>query len=134
MGARLTAFENRSTVEMEIRVFVPPTRPDRYQEIIRIKSGETKKVKTITLCCKDTNPENPTFLMVFMDGTYTGVFLLAFQVVNYAKIIGYLDENGLLVLKGLTIRLPTFCKLKFSLTLPHTHTPPKFSYKNVLDL
>ncbi|GMP79346.1 hypothetical protein CsSME_00034928 [Camellia sinensis var. sinensis] len=134
MGARLTAFENRCTVEMEIRVFVPPARPDRYQQIIRIKSSETKKVKTMTLCCKDTNPENPTFLMVFMDGTYTGVSLLAFQVVNYVKIIGYLDENGLLVLKGLTIRLPTFFKLKFSLALPHTHTPPKFSYKNVLDL
>ncbi|KAG5527282.1 hypothetical protein RHGRI_028245 [Rhododendron griersonianum] len=80
MGARFTAFENRTGVEMEIRVFVPPARPDRYRKIIRIKPGETKKVKTLTLCCEETNPENPTFLMVFMDGTYTGLSLLKFHV------------------------------------------------------
>ncbi|KAF7128888.1 hypothetical protein RHSIM_Rhsim10G0024300 [Rhododendron simsii] len=100
MGARFTAFENRTGVEMEIRVFVPPARPDRYRKIIRIKPGETKKVKTLTLCCEETNPENPTFLMVFMDGTYTGLSLLKFHVVTYAKIVGYVDDYGLVVFKG----------------------------------
>ncbi|XP_058188285.1 uncharacterized protein LOC131304862 [Rhododendron vialii] len=111
MGARFTAFENRTGVEMEIRVFVPPARPDRYRNIIRIKPGETKKVKTLTLCCEETNPENPTFLMVFMDGTYTGLSLLKFHVVTYAKIVGYVDDNGLVVFKGVRSILTAFRKL-----------------------
>ncbi|KAD3336506.1 hypothetical protein E3N88_32025 [Mikania micrantha] len=48
MGARITIFENRSNVDMEVRVFVPPDRPDRYRMIVRVKPGETKKQMTQT--------------------------------------------------------------------------------------
>lgn len=50
MGSRLTAFENRADVDMEIRVFVPPDRPDQYRMIVRVKPGEVKKVLTKKLC------------------------------------------------------------------------------------
>ncbi|XAR69352.1 hypothetical protein NMG60_11000899 [Bertholletia excelsa] len=123
MGAKYTVFENRSRVEMEIRVFVPPARPDRYRSIIRIGPGESKKIKTKTLYCTNENPENPTFLMVYMDGSYSGTSLLKFHVMTYAKIIGYLDDNGLVILKGVRRLLPSLCGIKFSLRLSlHSYT------------
>ncbi|KAI3512261.1 hypothetical protein L1887_19576 [Cichorium endivia] len=117
MGARLTAFENRATVDMEIRVFIPPDRPDRYRMIIRVKPGEVKNVLTKKLCkWKEYFPteksENHIFLMVFMDGTYTGVTLLPWEVKKYAKIIGYYVDDCHVILKGVRFTFTTFFRLK----------------------
>ncbi|KVH99836.1 Protein kinase, catalytic domain-containing protein [Cynara cardunculus var. scolymus] len=87
MGARLTAFENRANVEMEIRVFVPPDRPDRYRMIIRVKPGEVKKVLSKRLCNWEeyfsSETDNHIFLMVFMDGIYSGVTLLPWELPQF---------------------------------------------------
>ncbi|KAG5591806.1 hypothetical protein H5410_042320, partial [Solanum commersonii] len=37
MGAKLTVIENRCNNDIEIRVWVPPARPDKFQRIIRIE-------------------------------------------------------------------------------------------------
>lgn len=113
MGARFTTFQNKSEMEMEIRVFVPPARPDHYRTIIRIAPGETKRVKNTTLCCDYVGWENPSFLMIFTGGTYSGVCIMAHQVVKYTKIFGYVDENGLLVFRGTRFAFPSLCNLKF---------------------
>ncbi|KAI3468298.1 hypothetical protein Pfo_024961 [Paulownia fortunei] len=111
MGARCSVFVNKSNVEMELRVFLPPARPDKYKKIIRIKPGEVKLLKTTKLCCEESSPENPFHLMVFMDGVYTGTTLYPCHIKKYAKILGYLGNNGLVHLKGIRIRFPSFCRL-----------------------
>ena len=75
MGAKVTVFKNRSDVEMGIRVFIPPARPDQYQKIFSLKPDEVKGLKLRSLCCEDINVDNPMFLIIFMDGVYTGVQL-----------------------------------------------------------
>lgn len=118
MGAKLTAFENRAKVDMEIRVFVPPDRPDRYRMIIRVKPGEVKKVLTKRLFNWEywdeyfsCEPDNHVFFMVFMDGVYSGVTLLPSEVKKYAKIIGYVDDLGV-IMKGVRFTLTSFFRLK----------------------
>ncbi|KAL0330261.1 UNVERIFIED_CONTAM: hypothetical protein Sradi_5012800 [Sesamum radiatum] len=66
MGAKCCVFVNKSNVEMELRVFLPPARPDKYRKIIRIKPGEVKFLKTAKLCCEDSGPEQTTHLMIFV--------------------------------------------------------------------
>uniref|UniRef100_A0A5B7AIR0 Uncharacterized protein n=1 Tax=Davidia involucrata TaxID=16924 RepID=A0A5B7AIR0_DAVIN len=111
--SRLTAFENRSTtVGMEIRVFVPPARPDQYRRIIRLKPGETKELVTKSLCYENTDPENPTFFMLFMDGVYTGIFLLPLHVVTYAKIICDTHDDGQVNVRGIQVGIPGLRRLR----------------------
>lgn len=117
MGAKLTVFENKSNVDMEIRVFVIPSRPDRYRKIIRIRAGESKVVKFKYLCSEGEINEdyckNPTFLMVFVDGIYSGLSLFPIQIAKYAKILGYVDQNtGNLLIKGIKTRFSCFFLLK----------------------
>ncbi|KAK6119476.1 hypothetical protein DH2020_046780 [Rehmannia glutinosa] len=111
MGAQCSVFVNKSGVEMELRVFLPPARPDKYRKIIRIKPGGVKLLKTRKLCCEDSSPENPFHLMVFVDGVYTGTTLYSFHIKKYTKILGYVDNNGFVHLKGIRIRFPSFCRL-----------------------
>lgn len=110
MGAQCSVFVNKSNVEMELRVFIPPDRPDKYRKIIRVKPGEVKLLKTTKLCCKDSSHEQHIHLMVFMDGVYTGATLYQFHIEKYARILGYLDNNGFVHLKGIRIRFPSFCR------------------------
>ncbi|KAL0330812.1 UNVERIFIED_CONTAM: hypothetical protein Sangu_1626700 [Sesamum angustifolium] len=93
---------------MELRVFLPPARPDKYRKIIRIKPGEVKFLKTAKLCCEDSGPEQTTHLMIFVSGVYTGTTLYPSHIKKYAKILGYLHNNGLVHIKGISIRFPTF--------------------------
>lgn len=116
MGAKVTTFENKSSLEMEIRVFIPPSRPDRYQKIYRIRPGEVKGLKRRSLCCEEINVDNPTFLIIFMDGVYTGVSLNAFHVQKYAKIFGYVDESGNVLFKGIKARFPCFLRLMYQIS------------------
>ncbi|KAL0393992.1 UNVERIFIED_CONTAM: hypothetical protein Slati_4365400 [Sesamum latifolium] len=111
MGAKCCVFVNKSNVEMELRVFLPPARPDKYRKIIRVKPGEVKFLKTTNLCCEDSGPEQTTHLMIFLGGVYTGTTLYPSHIKKYAKILGYLDDNGLVHIKGISIRFPTFCRL-----------------------
>ncbi|KAD3336507.1 hypothetical protein E3N88_32026 [Mikania micrantha] len=70
MGAWLTIFENRSNVDMEVRVFVPPDRPDRYRTIVRVKPGHTREVLTKILCNWEEyftcETDNHIFLIIFI--------------------------------------------------------------------
>ncbi|KAL4560276.1 hypothetical protein LXL04_032426 [Taraxacum kok-saghyz] len=108
----------RATVDMEIRVFIPPDRPDRYRMIVRVKPGEVKKVLTKRLCnWKEYFPieksdDNHIFLMVFMDGTYTGVTLLPWEIKKFAKIIGYCVGDCGVIIKGVRFTFTTFFRIK----------------------
>lgn len=118
MGGKFSILENKSNVDMEIRVFIPPARPDHYRKIIRIKPGETKLVKMKHLFCretvKDSEINNPTFFMVFMDGIYSGVSLFPCDITKYAKILGYVDQNtGNVRLKGIKTRFSCCLILKY---------------------
>ncbi|KAL8537067.1 hypothetical protein ACS0TY_012303 [Phlomoides rotata] len=91
---------------MEIRVFQPPDRPDKFKKIIGLKAGEVKVLKISKLCCDDSIP---THLMIYADGVYTGATLFRPHIKEYAKILGYLDKNGV-HLKGIRIKFPSFIK------------------------
>ncbi|KAI7747996.1 hypothetical protein M8C21_017392 [Ambrosia artemisiifolia] len=113
MGARLTTFENRANVDMEIRVFVPPDRPDRYRMIVRLKPGEIRKVLTRSLFKYDTGEtDNHIFLMIHVEGVYTGVTLLPWEVKKYAKIIGYYRGDSGVNLKGVRFTFSNLFRLE----------------------
>ena len=117
MGSMLTAFENRSSIEMEIRVSILPARPDRYLSIKKIPPGEIKELVTKSMCYKDTHdPENRTLLMVFMGSKF--VFLHQFEVINNAKIICNIDDEGKLnVIKVKAKLFPGFRRIRFKLQI-----------------
>ncbi|KAL8521923.1 hypothetical protein ACS0TY_012176 [Phlomoides rotata] len=106
MGSKCCVFVNKSKIEMEIRVFQPPDRPDKFKKIIGLKAGEVKVLKISKLCCDDSIP---THLMIYADGVYTGATLFRPHIKEYAKILGYLDKNGV-HLKGIRIKFPSFIK------------------------
>lgn len=119
MGARLTTtFENRSSLEMEVRVFVPPDRPDHFRKIIRIKPGEKKQVLVKCFCDLDTNPERAVMILVFVEGVYTGVSLLPRHVLGYNKVIWDRSEVGLMHLRGIKNTLTDFCRPRLCFVLP----------------
>ncbi|KAH0648138.1 hypothetical protein KY285_033386 [Solanum tuberosum] len=121
MGAKLTAIENRCNDDIEIRVWVPPARPDKFQSIIRIEaSGGWKEVNsknfihadaTILKVNDDDEFVSSTMLMIYVDGVYTGYYFLLTDLAKYAKIIRNRNEDGIFVVEGIK---PTFnfCRFK----------------------
>ncbi|KAF5936340.1 hypothetical protein HYC85_027469 [Camellia sinensis] len=104
MGAKLTSFENRSSVEMEIRAFILPTRPDHYVSIAKIKPGETKE------CYDDIDPENPTLMMIYIESKF--IFLQQMDVINYAKIICDINEDGILNIRYIKVKLASLRRFR----------------------
>ncbi|PWA75635.1 DNA helicase, ATP-dependent, RecQ type [Artemisia annua] len=91
--------------------------------IIRVKPGEVKKVLTKRLFNWEywdeyfsSETDNHVFLMVFMDGVYSGVTLLPSEVKKYAKIIGYVDDLGV-IMKGVRFTLTSFFRLNIFLSI-----------------
>ncbi|KAG5591808.1 hypothetical protein H5410_042322 [Solanum commersonii] len=118
MGAKLTVIENRCNDDIEIRVWVPPARPDKFERIIRIEGeGGWKEVNSKnfihgnTTILDDDEFVSSTLLMIYIDGVYTGYYFLPNHLVKYAKVICDINENGLFVVQGIK---PTFnfCRFK----------------------
>ena len=124
MGAKLTVIENRCNHDIEIRVWVSPARPDKFQSIIRIEGeGGWKEVNSKNFIHADAtilddNDDDDgiefvssTLLMIYIDGVYTGYYFHPIQLVKYAKAICDINEDGLFVVQGIK---PTFnfCRFK----------------------
>ncbi|KAK4710583.1 hypothetical protein R3W88_005096 [Solanum pinnatisectum] len=121
MGAKLTVIENRCKDDIEIRVWVPPARPDRFHSIIRIEAnGGWKEVNsknfihadaTILDDVDEDERVSSTMLMMFVDGVYTGYYFLLTDLAKYAKVICNRNEEGIFVVQGIK---PTFnfCRFK----------------------
>lgn len=119
MGAKLTVIENRCNHDIEIRVWVSPARPDKFQSIIRIEGeGGWKEVNSknfihadATILDDDIEFVSSTLLMIYMDGVYTGYYFLPIHLVKYAKVICDINEDGLFIVQGIK---PTFnfCRFK----------------------
>ncbi|KAH0648136.1 hypothetical protein KY285_033384 [Solanum tuberosum] len=128
MGAKLTVIENRCNDDIEIRVWVPPARPDRFHSIIRIEAnGGWKEVNSknfihadATILNDDDDIEfvSSTLLMIYIDGVYTGYYFLPIHLVKYAKVICDINEDGLFVVQGIK---PTFhfCRFKGCAFFPY---------------
>ncbi|KAL7166185.1 hypothetical protein ACSBR2_036961 [Camellia fascicularis] len=110
MGAKLTSFENRSSVEMEIRAFILPTRPDHYVSIAKIKPGETKELVTKSLCYDHIEPENHTIMMIYIESKF--IFLQQMDVINYAKIICDINEDGVLNIRYIKVKLASLRRFR----------------------
>ncbi|XP_049387784.1 uncharacterized protein LOC125852102 [Solanum stenotomum] len=118
MGAKLTVIENRCKDDIEIRVWVPPARPDRFHSIIRIEAnGGWKEVNSknfihadATILDEDERVSS-TMLMIYVDGVYGGYYFLPIHLVKYAKVICNRNEEGIFVVQGIK---PTFnfCRFK----------------------
>lgn len=119
MGAKLTVIENRCNDAIEIRVWVPTTRPDKFQSIIRIEgNGGWKEVNSKNFIHADATVRDDddiefTMLMIYIDGVHTGYYFLITDLVKYAKIIicNRKNEHGTVVVQGIK---PTFnfCRFK----------------------
>ncbi|XP_055819347.1 uncharacterized protein LOC129888391 [Solanum dulcamara] len=115
MGAKLTVIENRCNDDIEIRIWVPPARPDKFERIIRIEAkGGWKEVNSKNFIDGDTN----TLLMIYVDGVYTGNYILPMHMLKYAKVICDTNENGNFVVQGIK---PTFnfCRFKGCAFFPY---------------
>ncbi|KAG5591813.1 hypothetical protein H5410_042327 [Solanum commersonii] len=119
MGAKLTVIENRCKDDIEIRVWVPPARPDRFHNSIRIEAnGGWKEVNSKnfihaddTILNDEEESVSSTMLMMFVDGVYTGYYFLLTDLAKYAKVICNRNEEGIFVVQGIK---PTFnfCRFK----------------------
>ncbi|TMW85077.1 hypothetical protein EJD97_023830 [Solanum chilense] len=129
MGAKLTVIENRCNHDIEIRVWVSPARPDKFQSIIRIEGeGGWKEVNSKNFIHADAtilddNDDDiefvsSTMLMIYIDGVYTGYYFLPIHLVKYAKVICDINEDGLFVVQGIK---PTFnfCRFKGCAYFPY---------------
>ncbi|TMW80917.1 hypothetical protein EJD97_013669 [Solanum chilense] len=122
MGAKLTVIENRCNDAIEIRVWVPPARPDKFQSIIRIKGDVGwKEVNSknfihadATILDDEDEFVSSTMLMIYIDGVYTGNYFLITDLIKYAKIIisNRKNEDGTVVVQAIK---PTFnfCRFNF---------------------
>ncbi|XP_059275135.1 uncharacterized protein LOC132029791 [Lycium ferocissimum] len=115
MGAKLTVIENRSNNDMEIRVWVPPARPDKFQRIMRIEAKGWKEINSKNFSFGNLSPDEgfmSTLLMIYVDGVYTGNYFLPTHLRKYAKVICDINEEGHYVIQGIK---PTFdfCRFKF---------------------
>ncbi|CAN4076599.1 unnamed protein product [Withania somnifera] len=117
MGANLSVIENRTNNDIEIRVWVPPARPDKFQSIIRIEAeGGWKEVNSKNFSNGDTinlydDEFGSTLLMIYVDGVYTGNYILPIHLVKYAKVICDINEDGLFVVQGIKATFD-FCRFK----------------------
>ncbi|XP_027774873.1 uncharacterized protein LOC107028335 [Solanum pennellii] len=125
MGAKLTVIENRCNDDIEIRVWVPPARPDKFQSIIRIEgNGGWKEVNSKNFIHADATildeRVSSTMLMIYIDGVYTGYYFLLTDLVKYAKLIicNRKNEDGMVVVQGIK---PTFnfCRFKGCAFFPY---------------
>ncbi|KAK6782570.1 hypothetical protein RDI58_020366 [Solanum bulbocastanum] len=126
MGAKLTVIENRCNDDIEIRVWVPPDRPDKFQRIIRIEGeGGWKEVNSknfihrdATILSDEDEFVSTTLLMVYIDGVYRGYYFLPIHLLKYAKVICDINEDGLFVVQGIK---PTFsfCRFKGCAFFPY---------------
>ncbi|KAK6782572.1 hypothetical protein RDI58_020368 [Solanum bulbocastanum] len=120
MGAKLTVIENRCNHDIEIRVWVPPARPDKFQSITRIEGeGDWKELNsknfihhTMILNDNDDDEEfvSSTLLMIYIDGVYRGYYFLPIHLLKYAKVICDINEDGIFVVQGIK---PTFNSCRF---------------------
>lgn len=110
MGGSLTIFENKSSVNMEFRVFVPPDRPDHFRKIINIKSGERKAILVQPFYHQTANPERPVMIMLFAENTYTGVSLHPRQLLGFRRVIFDRREDGSVLLQGTKASLIGYCR------------------------
>lgn len=118
MGAKLTVIENKSKNDIEIRVWVPPARPDKFESIISIKAGSWKEVNSKAFSFGHLSPEGlvSSLLMIYVDRVYTVNYLLPIHLIKYAKVICDINEDGLFVVQGIKATFD-FCRFKFTLFL-----------------
>ncbi|EEF48307.1 conserved hypothetical protein [Ricinus communis] len=113
MGVRLTTIKNKLSVEMELRVFAAPARPDHFRQIIRIKPGGKANLLVKTLGEESRISGRLLIIMVYVDGVYSGVTLLPAYLASYSEVICDRGEDGLLNLRGIKATMFNTCKLLF---------------------
>ncbi|KDP33640.1 hypothetical protein JCGZ_07211 [Jatropha curcas] len=120
MGVRLTTIKNKSCVEMELRVFAAPARPDHFQKIIRIRPGGKVNVSFRSICEEGRSSGRLVIIMVYVEGGYSGVSLLPSYLASCSEVICDRDEDGILNVQGIKATMfDTFLtKLLFSSYLP----------------
>ncbi|OAY27336.1 hypothetical protein MANES_16G117801v8 [Manihot esculenta] len=107
---RLTTIKNKSSADVELRVFAPPARPDHFRRIVRIKPGGKVNV---SICEDTTGSGRLVIVMVYVDGVYSGVSLLPAYLAACSEVICDRGEDGLVHLQGIKPTLFSTCKPMF---------------------
>ena len=81
MGGKLSILENRTYYSIELRMWVHPARPDKFEKIIRIKPGGTTRV-TAKQGLLDFDK---VLVMVYANGVWTGNYIFPVHLMTYAK-------------------------------------------------
>ena len=82
MGGKLSILENRTYYSIELRMWVQPARPDKFEKIIRVKPGGTirAKAKQEGLLYFDK-----VLVMVHANGVGTGNCIFPLHLMDSAK-------------------------------------------------
>ena len=71
MGGKLSILENRTYYSIELRIWVQPARPDKFEKIIRIKPVGSIRVKAK----QDLLDFDKVLVMVYANGVWTGNYI-----------------------------------------------------------
>ena len=101
MGNKVTILENRTWFNIEIKMWVDGSRPDRFRKIVRIEPGRSIRVKASAFN-SDDDPGGPecVMLLVYANGSWTGKYLLPQDLFAYAAVFCYRNQHGQVVLRA----------------------------------
>ncbi|XP_027181499.1 uncharacterized protein LOC113779914 [Coffea eugenioides] len=112
MGGKLSILENRTYYSIELRMWVHPARPDKFEKIIRIKPGGSIRVKAK----QGLLDFDKVLVMVYANGVWTGNYIFPLHLMTYAKVICDRNQHGGVIIRGK--RAFNFCRLKCFAFIP----------------
>lgn len=130
MGGKVTVLENRTYYNIEMRLWVYPSRPDRFNKTFRIRPGRTvtmdsKYFNTTTNDDKSESGDHhhdqdggddhhDALIMVYANGSWTGKYIFPLHWMTYAKFTCDRNQHGQVILRGKRANF-NFCRRKLVL-------------------
>lgn len=108
MGGKFTILENRTFYNIELRMWIHPARPDKFEKIIRIKPGRSIRIKAK----QGLLDFEKVLVMVYANGVWTGKYIFPLHLMTYAKVICDRNQQGRVTIRGKRAYF-NFCRLKF---------------------
>ncbi|XP_027082768.1 uncharacterized protein [Coffea arabica] len=99
MGNKLTILENRTWFNIEIKMWVDVSRPDRFKKIVRIEPGRSIRVKASTFNSDDQGSVEHALLLVCANGSWTGKYILPQDLFAWAAVFCDSNRHGQVILQ-----------------------------------
>ncbi|XP_027180633.1 uncharacterized protein LOC113779283 isoform X1 [Coffea eugenioides] len=100
MGDKLTVLENRTWFNIEFKMWVDGSRPDRFKKIVRIEPGKSIRVKASTFNSDDQGSLEHAILLVYANGSWTGKYILPQDLFAWAAVFCDSNRHGQVILRA----------------------------------